>query len=88
MIVCLNDRFLCTFHASHRSTESRAQCFKDNDQNSLNLICLQDCVIKGCHVYTIRPPVTNPPKLLVDREYLNIHDHCALFVLGSGAGLL
>lgn len=44
-------------------------------------IRLENSVIKGYHDYKIRPPNTDPvTRLLVDREYTNIHDICACLV--------
>lgn len=44
-------------------------------------IHLQNCVIMGYHAYKIRPPMTDPPSMLiVDREYTNIHDKSACLV--------
>ena len=36
---------------------------------------MKNSVIKGYHVYEVKPPRTNPPtRLVVEREYTNIHD--------------
>ncbi|XP_060564361.1 uncharacterized protein LOC132723619 [Ruditapes philippinarum] len=44
-------------------------------------ILLKNCVIKGYHVFQIRPPKTNPPtQLTIDREYTNTHDANACLV--------
>lgn len=44
-------------------------------------IRLENSVIKGYHDYKIRPPNTDPvTRLLVDKEYTNIHDICACLV--------
>ena len=44
-------------------------------------VFLKNSVIKGYHVFQIRPPKTNPPTLLtIDREYTNTHDASACLV--------
>lgn len=50
-------------------------------EDNTRYIKLSNSVIKGYHVYRIRPPVTNPPtRLRVDREYTNIKDVNACLV--------
>lgn len=45
------------------------------------IITVENSVIKGYHCYKRRPPVTNPvTRLLVQREYNNIHDKDACLV--------
>ena len=44
-------------------------------------LILKNFVVKGYHVYKIRPPYTNPATLLtIDREYTNKHDAHACIV--------
>lgn len=44
-------------------------------------VILKNSVIKGYHVFKIRPPYTNPAtRLTVDREYTNRHDEHACLV--------
>ncbi|XP_048757423.2 uncharacterized protein LOC125667806 [Ostrea edulis] len=44
-------------------------------------IIIDKCVVKGYHVFKIRPPYTPPPtRLIVDREYSNIKDSNACLV--------
>ncbi|XP_053394429.1 uncharacterized protein LOC123524787 isoform X3 [Mercenaria mercenaria] len=43
-------------------------------------VFVNHAVIKGYHVFKIKPPQVNQPLLTVDREYGNIHDHDACLV--------
>jgi len=53
----------------------------DENHDENECLTIENAVIKGFHVYNIRPPFMDPPtKLVVDREYSNTHDKSACLV--------
>lgn len=81
----INVIYVCLFQATTRNEETTPVVAEPIPSTDLDVgsspIRLLNCVIKGYHVYKIRPPMTDPPSLLlVDREYTNIHDMSACLV--------
>ncbi|KAH3801951.1 hypothetical protein DPMN_155616 [Dreissena polymorpha] len=53
---------------------------KASTSTSAQYIYINDSVIKGYHIFKIKPPQVIEPLLIVDREYGNIHDHDSCLV--------
>ena len=77
-IIKERDFFIFVFQSVHKEASSPTDPSCSTDRSSFKL---KNCVIKGYHVYQIRPPKTSPPTYLtVDREYTNTHDENACLV--------